>query len=128
MASLVDRLKTAAAQSIDGRSTGGTGQPGHQRDDASNVKTLLALLLSISQDDVFDLGWIDVGPLDQSFHHSDRQIVGADVAKNAPFVMGTANRGATTIDYNSSIHGFLGLKEKGANCKTCDSTWHAPAA
>ena len=62
---LVDGLQARAAQAVDRRAAGVRRQPGHQADDAGDVEPLLALLLRVAQHDVFDLGRIDAGALDE---------------------------------------------------------------
>ena len=62
---LVEGLQAGAAQAIDRRAAGLRGQPGHQADDAGHVEPLLALLLRVAEHDVFDLGGIDAGALDE---------------------------------------------------------------
>ena len=84
-----------------------TGKPGHQADGAGDVEPLLALLLRVAEDDVFDRGRIDAGPLDERADHGDGQVVGADVAKDALLRMGPANRRAAAIDNDGGFHDHI---------------------
>ena len=101
---LGERLQAAAAQAIDGRAARLDRQPGHQADRAGDVEPLLALLLRVAEDDVFDRGRIDAAALDERAHHGDGQVVGADVAKDALLRMSPANRRATGINNNGGFH------------------------
>ncbi len=86
-----------------------TGRPAIRPTDAGHVKSLLALLLRVSQDDVFDCSRIDAGPLDQRADHFDGQVVGADVTVDALLRVGPANRRAAAIDDDGAFHIDRGL-------------------
>src|SRR5437868_2654553 len=109
MRSLRDRLQAAAAQPIHRRPTRFDRQPGHQTNSSRNIEPLLALLLRIAQDHIFNRSRIDAASLNERAHYHHSQVIGADIAKNTLLRMGPANRRATGIDNYGSFHSF---KEK----------------
>src|SRR5262249_25529785 len=67
-------------------------QAGNQRGVASDVEPLLAELVDAAEDDVLDLGGIDLEPRGQIFQHERREIIRANV------------RELSTLPPNTSAH------------------------
>ena len=84
MSGLVDRLQARTAKPVDRGGGRGAGQAGHQRHGPGDVEALLALLLRIAEDHVFDLAG-SMPPRSITASTTDRQVVAADVAKD-PFL------------------------------------------
>ena len=104
---LGERLQAAAAEAIDRRAARLDGEPAIRPTVAGDVEPLLALLLRVAEHDVFDLGRIDAGPLDERADHRHGEIVGADVAKDALLRVRPANRRATAINNDGVLHSSI---------------------
>jgi hypothetical protein len=101
---LVDRLQAAAAKTVDRRAADAAGQAGEQRDNAADVKTLLALLLGIAKHDVFNDRGVDARALNHCTYHGGREIIRAHVTKDAALRVSATNGRATAINYDRNFH------------------------
>jgi hypothetical protein len=102
--SLGDRLQTAPAESIDRRAAGLNWEARHQSDGTGHVETLLALLLNIAQNDIFDDGRVDAAPLDYCADYSHSQIIGPDVAVHAFLGVGATDWRPASFNYDGGFH------------------------
>jgi len=98
MAGLCDRLQPRTAEPVDRGAGGGKRKVGHQGHRAGHVAAEFAPLLRGPEDQVLDRGGVDTAAFDGRLHHSDRQFIPPEMAKQAAGGMGSADCGATAGD------------------------------
>ena len=102
---LIERLQTAAAQSIDGRAPGRGADAGHQRDVPGDVQALLLGLLRVAQHDVFDGVGRDAGALRSTLRRRPRPDRRSRVSRKvAALGMSSPDGRADTINDDSGVH------------------------
>ena len=109
---LVDRLQAAAAEAVDRRAADAAWQAGQQRHDSADVEPLLLLLLRVAEHDVFDRRRIDAGSLDERLHHRRGEIVGANVAKDAPLGVSPPDGRPAAVNDHWSFHSEVTIADE----------------
>ncbi len=104
MGRLIQGLQTGTAQAVDRRAAGVHRQARHHGHGAGDVQPLLALLLRIAEDYVFDFFRVDAAALHQGFDDRHGQIVAAHVAVHALLLAGAADGSADCGDDDGAFH------------------------
>jgi hypothetical protein len=97
-------LQAAAAQAIDRRPAGFDRQSCHQSNGTCDIESLLHRLLCIAEQYIFDFRGIDSGPFDERFNTGDREVIAADVSKQASVFVSPADWRAQAIDDDGGFH------------------------
>ena len=117
-----NRLEARAAEPILRHSGNRSGQTGQQRSHAGHVAILFAGAVPVSEMDVVDAYWHEVGrPLQQRFDDFSRQIVRADLCECAADAADRRPHGIDDEDVlvhagSSIVSRITSLRRTGKNC------------